>query len=201
MVVNVWLECEASQSPHQCILALGDNTSAIGWLFTSSKFPAESPAHRAHLMVACQLTSLLLRHDHCLASQHIKGDANVVADLLSFAGSGRDKVHPLAYDNPTDLILTQRFHNHLPDQIPAAFKVSPLPQKGFILGCSCSANAQIVSDGRQESSNESQDRSWRRWLGFCAKAGFASDPFLTALSQQEIDVVAKSFVSCFCTAT
>jgi hypothetical protein len=27
----------------------GDNTSAIGWLFASSKFALSSPAHRAHL--------------------------------------------------------------------------------------------------------------------------------------------------------
>jgi hypothetical protein len=106
MVINVWLECESSHDPHQCILALGDNMSAIGWLFTSSKFPSESPAHKAHLMVARQLASLLLKHDHCLATQHIRGTANVVADLLSFDGSGHDKTHPLAYDNPTDSILT-----------------------------------------------------------------------------------------------
>jgi hypothetical protein len=129
MVVNVWLECEDSRKTFQCILALGDNTSAIGWLFASSKFPSESPAHRAHLLVARQLASLLLLHDHCLASQHIKGDANVVADLLSFAGPDRGKAHPLAYDSPTDELLTQRFHQHLPEQIPANFAISPLPKK------------------------------------------------------------------------
>ncbi len=62
MVVNVWLECEDSQTDLQCILALGNNTSAIAWLFASSKFPSESPAHRAHLLVARQLASLLLMH-------------------------------------------------------------------------------------------------------------------------------------------
>jgi hypothetical protein len=129
MVVNIWLECEDSTEAFQCILALGDNISAIGWLFTSSKFPSDSPAHKAHLMVARQLASLLHIHDHCLATQHIKGDANVVANLLSFAGPDRGKAHPLAYDSPTDDLLTQRFHQHLPDQIPEIFAISPLPKK------------------------------------------------------------------------
>ncbi len=129
MVVNVWLEIEDASATHQCILALGDNTSAIGWLFTSSKFPSSSLAHKAHLMVARKLASLVLENDHCLASQHLKGDLNIVADLLSFDGSSREKPHPLAFDCPPDSILTQRFHQYLPAQIPANFAISPLPTK------------------------------------------------------------------------
>jgi hypothetical protein len=129
MVVNVWLEIDDATEAHQCILALGDNTSAIGWLFTSSKFPSSSLAHKAHLMVARQLATLVLNHDHCLASQHLKGDLNVVADFLSFDGSSRDKAHPLAFDCPPDSILTQRFHQYLPHQIPENFAILPLPSK------------------------------------------------------------------------
>ncbi len=110
MVVTVWLEIEAASSPHQCILALGNNTSALGWLFTSSKFPSSSLAHKAHLMVARQLATLVLDNDHCLASQHIKGDLNIVADFLSFDGSSREKSHPLAFNFLPDLLLTHCFH-------------------------------------------------------------------------------------------
>jgi hypothetical protein len=129
MVINVWLEIEDATEPHECILALGDNTSAIGWLFTSSKFPSSSIAHKAHLMVARQLATLVLESDHCLASQHLKGTLNIVADFLSFDGSSREKPHPLAFDSPTDTVLTQRFHQYLPAQIPANFVISPLPSK------------------------------------------------------------------------
>jgi hypothetical protein len=38
----------------------------------------------------------------------------------------RDKVHPLAFDNPPDAILTQHFHQLLSSQIPHNFKISPL---------------------------------------------------------------------------
>jgi hypothetical protein len=80
-------------------------------------------------MVARKLASLVLENDHCLASQHLKGDLNIVADLLSFDGSSREKPHPLAFDCPPDSILTQRFHQYLPAQIPANFAISPLPTK------------------------------------------------------------------------
>jgi hypothetical protein len=63
---------------------------------------------------------------HCLASQHIKGDENVVSDLLSFAGNVRGYDHPLALDFPSDATLTQRFHDHLPQLIPQNFVISLL---------------------------------------------------------------------------
>ena len=128
MVVNVWLECLDKTTNQACILAVGDNTSAIGWLFRTASLDHVGHAHEAHLFVARTLAQLLLEHDCCIASQHIKGDLNVVADLLSFTGtSERDKPHPLAFDNPPDDILTQRFHANLASQVPENFNISPLP--------------------------------------------------------------------------
>jgi hypothetical protein len=129
MAINVWLECEDATLDHECILALGDNTSAIGWLFASSKFPSSSAAHKAHLMVARQLATVVIATDHCLASQHLKGELNTIADLLSYSGTSRGKPHPLAFDGPSDSELTLRFHQFLPAQIPANFKISTLPKK------------------------------------------------------------------------
>jgi hypothetical protein len=129
MVINIWVECIDSTGKHECILALGDNTSAIGWLFSTSKFPANSAAHQAHLVAERQLSRVLLQNDHCLASQHLKGELNTVADLLSFSGSSRGKPHPIAFDDPPDDVLTQRFHTHFASQIPENFKISPLPRK------------------------------------------------------------------------
>lgn len=73
---------------------------------------------------------LLIEHNCCLASQHVKGELNVVADLLSFSGSDdRGKSHPLAFDNPPDNVLTQRFRSSLPNQVPANFEIVPLPNE------------------------------------------------------------------------
>jgi hypothetical protein len=90
MVINNWLIClePVPDTNQSCILAIGDNTSAIGWLHsTSSLDPRHTGgAHSAHLMVARTLAQLLMSNNCCLASQHLKGELNLVADWLSFVG-------------------------------------------------------------------------------------------------------------------
>ena len=81
MAVNVWLECMESDAQN-CILSIGDNTSAVGWLQNSSCFTLA--AHEAHPMIAMHVALLVLDANCCLAPQHIRGNLNTVADLLSF---------------------------------------------------------------------------------------------------------------------
>jgi hypothetical protein len=126
--VTAWLEClDSDTAAEECILALGDNTSALSWIYRSSRVQPSSMSYNAIQKVARHLAAVFLDSTHCLASQHLKGDHKVVADLLSFAGHDRGKSHPLAADNPSDQILSQRFHEFLPSQIPANFAISPLP--------------------------------------------------------------------------
>jgi hypothetical protein len=127
MVVNVWLMCSTFTEESEALLAVGDNTSAIGWMFRSSKVPKESLYYAALQMGARKLATLVIDSKHCLASQHTKGQANLVADLLSWSGDVRGAPHPLASDDPSDAELTLRFHSHLPQLIPATFEISPLP--------------------------------------------------------------------------
>jgi hypothetical protein len=129
MAINIWLECQEA-CDHDCILALGDNTSAVGWLHNSSRLDIKLAAHSAHLLVARHVALIVLNAGCCLASQHIQGDLNTVADLLSFAGSrtrAGGKRHPIAFDDPPNDILNQRFHLYYPEQIPGNFKISQLP--------------------------------------------------------------------------
>jgi hypothetical protein len=123
VTIKLFLREHDDDDPFPCILAIGDSTSAIGWLFNTSRLSADEPCHAAHHMIARDIMS----HNACLATQHIKGTANAVADLLSYDGTRDGKRHPLAYDNPSDAVLTQRFHSHLPSQIPESFTISPLP--------------------------------------------------------------------------
>jgi hypothetical protein len=112
MAINIWLECPEADA-HDCMLALGDNTSAVGWLHNSSRLNRKWAAHEAHLVVARHLALLVLNAGCCLASQHIQGDLNTVADLLSYVGGmtrAGGKRHPIAFDDPPNDILTQRFH-------------------------------------------------------------------------------------------
>jgi hypothetical protein len=132
MLVTIWLtilECEREGNQQACILAMGDNTLAIGWMHKLGKLKPGSVYHVPVQLIARQIATLVLRAQHCLASQHIKGDENVVSDLLGFAGNVRGYDHPLALDIPFDFTLTQRFHDHLPQLIPKGFAISPLPSK------------------------------------------------------------------------
>ena len=127
MAINIWLACLESEGCESCILAIGDNTSAIGWLHNSARLDTEWEAHSAHLKVARKIATLLTEHRCCLASQHLKGDLNMVADLLSFEGSDRGKFHPIAFDKPANDELTSRFLIHYPSQVPENFAISQLP--------------------------------------------------------------------------
>ena len=104
MAVNVWLECMESDA-QDCILSIGDNTSAVGWLHNSSHFKLAT--QEAHLMIARRVSLLVLDANCCLASQHIRDDLNTLADLLSFSGGitrAGGKKHPIAFDNPPNRV-------------------------------------------------------------------------------------------------
>jgi hypothetical protein len=129
MTINIWLECINPGSNQLCILAIGDNTSAIGWLHNTSRLEPTWKVHHVHLIVARHIASLLMQHRCCLATQHIKGEVNVVADLLSFVGTDRGKHHPLAYDDPPNDVLTHRFRSQLRSQVPECFNIVQLPKE------------------------------------------------------------------------
>jgi hypothetical protein len=131
MAVNVWLDCLESD-PKDCILSIRDNASAVGWLHNSSRLNIKLVVHEAHLMVARKVALLVLNAGCCLASQHVQGDLNKAANLLSFAGGmtrGGRKQHSVAFDDLPNDILTQRFHLCCSGQIPESFKISPLPKE------------------------------------------------------------------------
>jgi hypothetical protein len=118
MMLTVWLvllECDQQGSEEECILALGDNTSVIGWMYKSGRLLPGSPYYKPIQLIARKLAHLITASSHCLASQHIKGDYNTVANLLSYAGDVRGKAHPLANKAipslmPMALVLHQSRH-------------------------------------------------------------------------------------------
>jgi hypothetical protein len=51
--VTAWLEClDSNADAEECILALGDNTSALGWIYRSSRVKSTSMSYRAIQTVA-----------------------------------------------------------------------------------------------------------------------------------------------------
>jgi hypothetical protein len=99
-------------------------------------------------LIARKLAWLVSASSHCLASQHIKGNHNTVANLLSYAGDVGEKAHPLANDYPNDMILTEP-QSCIPQLIPEGFVISPAAQQDFLLCNSGPANHQIVLDSKR----------------------------------------------------
>ena len=136
MAINILLEVQfepeiPADGSFPCILALGDSTSAVGWLHRTSGLDHNDPTHHAHLIVARKIATVLMNSSSGLASQHIKGDENLIADLLSFTSQTRSggKTHPIAYDDPSNDELTHRFHLCFSSQIPQHFTISQLPKE------------------------------------------------------------------------
>jgi hypothetical protein len=62
MLVTIWLtilECDLEGSQQDCILAMGDNTSAIGWIHKSGKLKPGSIYHAPVQLIARQTGRLL----------------------------------------------------------------------------------------------------------------------------------------------
>jgi hypothetical protein len=141
MTITVWLtllECKELGLTDELILALGDNTSAIGWMTRTGHLPPSSIYFEAANFIARQLASLVADSRNFLAPQHLQGKKNMVADWLSFEGETRSAEmnrgavkHPLAYDNPCNTQLTNRFLRCCPQLLPPAFKISQLPAEIF----------------------------------------------------------------------
>ena len=141
MTITVWLtllECKELGLTDELILALGDNTSAIGWMTRTGHLPPSSVYYEAANFIARQLASLVAESRNFLAPQHLQGKKNMVADWLSFEGETRSAEmnrgaakHPLAYDHPCNDQLTNRFLRSCPQLLPPAFKISQLPEEIF----------------------------------------------------------------------
>ena len=137
MVITIWLtliECKEQGLKDELILALGDNTSAIGWMTKTGFLTPGSVYFSAANFIARKLASLMIESGNFLASQHLKGKKNIVADWLTFSGSVRSaemnggaEEHPLAFDSPSNDQLTHRLLRFCPKLLPPTFAISQLP--------------------------------------------------------------------------
>ena len=87
VTIKLLLRDRDDGDPFPCILTFGDSTTAIRWIFNTSRLSVDKPCHEAHHMVAREIVHGTMSHNACLAGQHLKGTANVVSDLLSYDGT------------------------------------------------------------------------------------------------------------------
>jgi hypothetical protein len=122
MAVTIWLllvDCKGHGQTDEYLLALGDNTSAIGWVFRSSRLKRDSPYYEPVQTIAHKIALLVTESGQCLCPQHIRGESNSDSNWLSFTDQIRDgKPNPVAFDDPPDDVLTNRLHSSAPQLIP-----------------------------------------------------------------------------------
>ena len=134
MAINLWLsiiECDDLGLKNELLLILGDNTSAIAWLFKSSVH-RDSVYKEAVVFIARKVATLVLNSNHFIASQHVCGKLNKIADWLSFQGeerveNGEVKQNPVAYDCAPNDVVTNRIVSHFSQLVPIGFEISQLP--------------------------------------------------------------------------
>jgi hypothetical protein len=133
MAITLWLiilDCAARDFTGECILGLGDNTSAIGWIFRSTCLPPESPYYAPVQLIARKVAGLTAESQQCLCAQHLKGGSNFISDWLLFTTQARDgKTNPVAFGDPANDLLINQFHSSFPQLIPQHFEISPLPEE------------------------------------------------------------------------
>jgi len=119
---------EGEESP--CILALGDNTSAIAWIYRSGRVSKNQRYYPAVKFIARSIARAAMGGRGQVCSQHLPGKKNVVSDLLSFEGNKRmGSVARETEDCPPDDELTLRIHQSFPQEIPSGFRIQHLPSE------------------------------------------------------------------------
>jgi hypothetical protein len=72
MAITIWLQLLDDPDEQHCILALGDNTSALDWAYQSSHIDKQSLYYEPTNLIARTLVLLVVSSKSCLTSQHIK---------------------------------------------------------------------------------------------------------------------------------
>lgn len=75
---------------------------------------------------------IILKSSNVLSSQHLNGHNNIISNLLTYKADNRklekySNFHLLAFDRPSDSLLTAHFNNFLPQLIPQHFCLCQLP--------------------------------------------------------------------------
>ena len=112
-IITIQLSLE-NTNKNKKILAFTDNSSALGWLHKSSFHPAEKNKHD---QAARSFARFMIKNEHSLYAEHIKGSSNNVADSLS------------REFNFTNQQLTNLLHIAFPEQMPHNFNIKKVPDR------------------------------------------------------------------------
>ena len=140
-IIALWIDIiEKRIKKQDCVLAIGDNTSAMGWLRRSNFRQKEDTdvTWDVKQQLGRHLANLTLHADITLYKQWLKGAHNQVADSLS-----RDAYY--MSPNTHKKIL----HYVVPQQLPPNFSIKPIPKE---ISCFITLILQQLPDTQQQSS-------------------------------------------------
>ena len=120
-IISIWIDViEGVTQQDDCLLSIGDNTSALGWMIRSNFRQSEDSdtSWMVKQQLGRKLVYLTLDSHTVLYKQWLKGQHNVVVDSLS-----RDNYYMNANTHTLFLKLT------VPQQLPANFRIKTLPKE------------------------------------------------------------------------
>ena len=85
-IISIWIDrIEGMTQPENCLLSIGNNTSALGWMRRSNFRQSDDTdtSWKVKQQLGRKLANLVLDSDTVLYKQWLKGKDNVVADSLS----------------------------------------------------------------------------------------------------------------------
>ena len=140
-IISIWIDIlEGTTKDEDCLLSIGDNTSALGWMRRSNFRQKEESdvSWKVKQHLGRKLAYLVLDSNTVLYKQWLKGQDNVVADSLS-----RDNYFLSANTHTRFLQLT------VPQQLPSNFVIKPVPKE---ICCFITSTLQQLPDDQQQSS-------------------------------------------------
>ena len=117
-IICIWIDVlDDNIPPDSCLLSMGDNTSAVGWMKKSNfkMVDEDDQDNTAKITAARKLARLIQASESLLYSQYFPGEDNDVSDCLS-----RDF-------NLTNIQLSHLLSSIVPNQLPDNFRIVPLP--------------------------------------------------------------------------
>ncbi len=136
------------------IFAPTNNSSALGWFYQASFHQAEKNSHNK---VARYIERYMIKSEHSIYAEHIKGSSNNVADMLS-----REFYHS-KMNQQTFLMLTLMTRCHLISKF-RTFQQSY--SHDYI------AHGKFDNQkGVKKKFSQKTNTYWRKWIKFCNKPG------------------------------
>ena len=126
---------------------------------------------------------------------------NLISDCLSFDGTstiekGKAKANTIAYDCPSNEVITHYFYLPFLSSFKKFFGSLPCPSR-FSPSRVRLLKFLIVVDPNTEAQSESKDRVWRKSEAYCKEYLDRPEPILIGVSAEDTEFAYKTFIELY----